>query len=267
MGIFRFKRFAVKNERSAMKVNTDGVLLGAAMTVSGTDRYLLDIGTGTGTIALIAAQRLSDLLVCGCSSSADVPRPQFHIDAIDIDKDSASEAAENFAVSPWRENLFAKNVSLSGLETALGESGAEVVCRECGPGKEYDLIFSNPPYFESALKAPDERRCAARHAETLSYRDIMEFSAAHLKEDGRLSVILPAETETELLRYAAFCGLFPFRIVRVKSTPFKEPYRIIAEFSRKAGRGGAEEELLVIQDGGRYTREYCEVTHEFLLNS
>lgn len=255
----------MKNERSAMKVNTDGVLLGAAMTVAGSDRCLLDIGTGTGTIALIAAQRLSDLLSCTCSSSATVP--QFHIDAIDIDEDSASEAAENFASSPWRENLVAENVSLEGLETRLGEYGTEGICQECRQGKEYDLIFSNPPYFESALKAPDGRRRAARHTETLSYRDIIEFSAEHLKEDGRLSVILPAETETELLRCAASCGLFPFRIIRVKSTPLKEPYRIIAEFSRKAGCGGTEEGLLVIQDGGRYTREYCKATHDFLLNS
>ncbi|MDE7127101.1 MAG: hypothetical protein K2O58_04300 [Bacteroidales bacterium] len=274
MGIFRFKRFSVKNERSAMKVNTDGVLLGASMTIMPSDMELLDIGTGTGTVALIAAQRLYDLQ----SGTLPASAADFLVQAIDIDLDSASEAAENFAESPWSGNLLAENISLDGLELRLDAGDGLGAC-DCGmragtavgrggTGRmEYDFIFSNPPYFESSLKAPDERRRAARHAETMSYRDIVDFSSRHLKANGRLSMILPAEVEQDLLRYAASGGLFPFRILRIKSVPRKEPYRIMAEFSRVARDGEAEEGLLVIQDGGRYTEEYCSVTHEFLLYS
>ena len=136
MGVFRFKRFDVVNERSAMKVNTDGVLLGAAMTVRSTDRNLLDIGTGTGTIALMAAQRLEG-------------QGTLNIHAVDIDEASATEAGVNFRNSPWADNLTVHHASLDdfALEEAV---------------RKYDLIFSNPPYFEDSLNAPEERRSARR---------------------------------------------------------------------------------------------------------
>ena len=109
MSTFRFKRFEVVNERSAMKVNTDGVLLGAAMTLRQEDRCMLDIGTGTGTIALMVAQRVAD------HAEREVSRDDIMIDAIDIDEPSATEAAMNFANSPWAECLHAHNVSLDAF--------------------------------------------------------------------------------------------------------------------------------------------------------
>ena len=180
MGIFRFKRFDVVNERSAMKVNTDGVLLGASMTVRETDRRLLDIGTGTGTIALMAAQRLVGLDISSLSGN-DV-----RIDAIDIDEPSATEAAANFSNSAWSDVLHAYNVSLDSY-------AAEIV----GPDASYDLIFSNPPYFEESLQAPQERRNNARHTATgLSYREILDFASGRLTEQGSVSLVLPADVET-----------------------------------------------------------------------
>ena len=243
MGVFRFKKFEVVNERSAMKVNTDGVLLGASMTIKPTDRRLLDVGTGTGTIALMAAQRLS----------ASAGQEKAVIDAIDIDRVSAEEAGFNFNNSPWTEML---NVHYASLEDfAQGREG------------KYDLIFSNPPYFEDSLLAQQERRSNARHNSTgLSYRELLEFAAERLTDDGRFAVVLPAEQEAALTRHARMCGLHMFRIVKVRTVPRKAPGRIIAEFSRFRTDFPAEE-VITIQNEGKYTQEYLSLTRDFYLFS
>ena len=243
MGVFRFKKFEVVNERSAMKVNTDGVLLGAAMTILPSDRTMLDVGTGTGTIALMAAQRLSSVIL------NEVKNPR--IDAIDIDESSASEASANFINSPWNSILKAHHLPLEEFAAS-----AETV---------YDLIFSNPPYFEDSLTAPDERKSTARHtSDGLSYRDIFEFAKDRLSENGRVSLVLPADQEAALTRYARMCGLYLFRILRVRTVPRKAPSRIIAEFSRTRC-AELSEELLTIQDEGKYTQEYLSLTGDFYL--
>ena len=257
MGVFRFKKFEVVNERSAMKVNTDGVLLGAAMTILPSDRTMLDVGTGTGTIALMAAQRLSSAILNSSSvilnSSSvilnEVKNPR--IDAIDIDEASASEASANFINSPWNSILKAHHLPLEEFAAS-----AETV---------YDLIFSNPPYFEDSLTASDERKSTARHtSDGLSYRDIFEFAKGRLSENGRVSLVLPADQEAALTRYARMCGLYLFRILRVRTVPRKAPSRIIAEFSRTRC-AELSEELLTIQDEGKYTQEYLSLTGDFYL--
>ncbi len=265
MGEFRFRKFSVVNERSAMKVNTDGVLLGALMTVSGNDKYALDLGTGTGTVALMAAQRHSEI------AETEAPIEDCHILAIDIDTPSAEEAAANFRRSSWSSLLKAVNISLEGFavlpvlkEGLLCGSEDQVLHSMEFVPEYFDHIFSNPPYFESELKSPDLRRREARHCESMSYREIVRFAAGRLSENGRLSLILPAEFETELCRYARMCGLFPFRIVRVKTVAAKPPRRIVAEFSRQR-RGVPFEELLVMQEKGRYTEEYIGLTSEYYL--
>ena len=250
MGVFRFKKFEVVNERSAMKVNTDGVLLGAAMTILPSDRTMLDVGTGTGTIALMAAQRLSSSILNSSSVILnEVKNPR--IDAIDIDEASASEASANFINSPWNSILKAHHLPLEEFVAS-----AETV---------YDLIFSNPPYFEDSLTAPDERKSTARHtSEGLSYRDIFEFAKDRLSENGRVSLVLPADQEAALTRYARMCGLHLFRILRVRTVPRKTPSRIIAEFSRERC-AELSQELLTIQDEGKYTQEYLSLTRDFYL--
>ena len=250
MGIFRFKKFDVVNERSAMKVNTDGVLLGAAMTILPSDTTMLDVGTGTGTIALMAAQRLSSVILNSSSVILnEVKNPR--IDAIDIDEASASEAAANFANSPWSPTLKAHHLPLEEFAASTDTV--------------YDLIFSNPPYFEDSLAAPDERKSTARHtSEGLSYRDIFEFAKDRLSENGRVSLVLPADQEAALTRYARMCGLHLFRILRVRTIPRKTPSRIIAEFSRDRC-AELSQELLTIQDEGKYTQEYLSLTRDFYL--
>lgn len=284
MGTFRFKRFEVVNERSAMKVNTDGVLLGASMTILPSDRNLLDIGTGTGTIALMAAQRHSDVqrsfMAANCHSDSGISsmdhtvcrsispsscvdgrmvyggtsemNATLHIHAIDIDEASALEAGANFRNSPWPENLQAFHASLDEYEAT------SVL-------PNYDLIFSNPPYFEDSLNAPEQRRNNARHTSTgLSYREILDFAAARLSDVGRVALVLPAETEQPLCRHARMNGLHLSMITRIKTVPRKEPSRIVAEFSR-VRPDSAVERTLVIQNEGKYTEEYLSLMQDFYL--
>ena len=309
MGTFRFKKFDVINERSAMRVNTDGVLLGASMTITALDRRLLDIGTGTGTIALMAAQRLletpgqagsdvgsagSDVGSAGSDGSqagndwtpngsaslleqsgrtlirrADCNREQqllpeavsegndndVMIDAIDIDEPSASEAAANFKNSPWADSLTAYNMSLDVFAEALSQLSE----------RRYDLIFSNPPYFEDSLTAPDERKSTARHtSEGLSYRDIFDFATTRLSDDGRVALVLPADQEAAVCRYARMSGLHLLRILRIRTVPRKAPSRMVVEFSRHRV-DQPEDTVLTIQSEGQYTQEYLSLTKDFYL--
>jgi len=235
--VFHFKQFDVRNDLSAMKVNTDGVLLGAAMTILPSDKYLLDIGTGTGTIALMAAQRLSAM------SEA------FHIEGIDVDEVSSNEASANFTASPWGGSMEAKHIALEDFR----------------PSSELNLIFSNPPYFDCSLEAPELRRNNARHTTSLSYREILDFASRHLSQNGRVAMVLPSDVEHSLLRYARMCRLFPFRILRIRTVERKLPSRIIAEFSHDKVETPVSE-LLTIQKEGNYTQEYVSLTKDFYLS-
>ncbi|MDO5442824.1 MAG: methyltransferase [Bacteroidia bacterium] len=246
MPVFRFKHFDIVNEASSMKVNTDGVLLGAAVTLRDNDRCVLDAGTGTGTIALMMAQRYSAL---GAAEGQEIT-------GIDIDAPSAAEAAVNFSLSPWASALKARQCAL----------------RDYFPPEELDLIVSNPPFFEDSLLPPEKRRGMARHTAgaALSYVDLIEFAREHLNGSGRLAVILPSDREQGVLRYAASCGFRPFRVMRVRTTPQKAPSRIIMELSGE--ELGFKEECLTIQDvksypGNKngYTPEYLELMRDFYL--
>ena len=239
-GSFRFKRFTIRNDKAALKVGTDAVLLGAAMTVSPDDSTLLDIGTGTGVIALMVAQRL-------LGEAPHQKIAEMRIFAIDIDGPSAEEAAENFAYSPWASALTAIHTGLAGFK----------------PERKFDCIFSNPPFYDNSLRNPDAREATARHTESLSYREIFAFSAEWLTPAGRLSLILPADQEVAILRTAASFGLYPFRIIRIKGAPRKPVKRIILEFSQT--RGQVTEESLTLQDGPYRSAQYAELTKEFYL--
>ena len=250
MGIFRFKQFSVKDDVSAMKVGTDAVMLGGVMTLSSEDRTLLDVGTGSGIISLMVAQRLSVM-------KSDVQ--SFFIDAIDVDSGAAVEAAENFSASKWGDSLRSIHSSLEDYSELLRRRDFGLVCK-------YDVIFSNPPYFDFSLQSPDARRAAARNSDVgLSYREIIDFAVEFLSDRGRLSLVLPSSVEGDLIGYALSRGLSPFRIVRARSVACKAPVRIIAEFSF-AHNDSPEELLLTINGEGGYTSEYTEFVRDFYLN-
>ena len=233
------------NERSAMKVNTDGVLLGAVTEVFPSDRYVLDVGTGTGVVALMIAQRMAETAV------------QFNILGIDIDAPSAAEASESFASSPWNSHLQAAGMSLRDYSL----QGVE------GFG-DPDLIVSNPPFFENSLNAPEARRNAARHAgDTLSYREIIEYASVSLAPEGRVSLILPAVAEKDILRYARMCGFQLWKLTRVISKEGKQPYRIVTCFKRRGFvMCPAEESSLVLLDEkGKRTSQYASLVTDYLL--
>lgn len=236
MESFRFKRFEVSNEASALKVGTDAVLLGCAATIPDAAEDILDIGTGTGVIALILAQRLS-----GKREDA------FRITGIDIDGPSAVEAGMNFSRSPWSDNLRSIHTPLS----------------EFHPDRGFDLIVSNPPYFESSLENPDRREAAARHTSSLSTSDIFAFSAEKLNPGGILSIILPSDLEGRILRSAASFGLFPKRILRIKTTERKTEKRLIIDFS--FSKGPLSTEYLTLMSGNEKSREYSRLTEDFYL--
>jgi tRNA1Val (adenine37-N6)-methyltransferase len=129
--------------------------------------------------------------------------------------------------------------------------------------ERFDLIFSNPPYFEDSLTAPDQRKSTARHtSDGLSYRDIFDFAVKRLSEKGRVAFVLPSDQEHQLCRYARMSGLHLFRMTKIRTVPRKAPSRMIAEFSRERHEV-PEEELITIQDEGKYTSQYLSLVHDY----
>lgn len=245
MGSFSFKQFSVIHEKSAMKVNTDGVLLGAWCSLLKTSSgslclKALDVGTGTGVIALMVAQRIS------------VEGLKYEIVGIDSDAPSSQEAADNFLASEWSESL--QSLHLSFKDFASYDKG------------KFDLIISNPPYFVNSLKAPCRRRSYARHTDTLSFEELAELSANLLTNRGALAVILPAEAEGNFISIAASYGLFLSRICRVSTILGEDAKRVLMEFSLESNLSIKEERLSVQESpNGLYTMEYRKLTSEFYL--
>lgn len=230
--VMAFKKFSVRHDRVAMKVGTDGVLLGAWTNV-GEARTILDIGTGSGLIALMMAQRTAE----------DV-----RIDAVEV-ADDAVQAEENFVASPWRHRLRIFPTSIQRFE----------------PDTQYDLIVTNPPYFVDSLKPPDEKRKLVRHAVTLNHADILQAADRLLHPAGRLSLILPPTEaiafEAEAIGHSLHCN----RHCAFRSRSHKMPTRYLLEFSRQPGPLSKTAICLYGQDNTP-SSEYRSLTDEFYLN-
>lgn len=191
-----------------MKVGTDGVLLGAWVLLRGDERSALDVGTGTGLIALMLAQRTDSVQILG----------------IDIDPAAAGEAAANFAASPWTNRLAALPIS---LQSFISES-------EAPASRTFDLIASNPPFFSASLKAPEARRRAARHDDTLPLTELIAAARRLLAPNGRVAVIYPPEEAAGFRLEAESAGLYLSRLTKVISVAGQPPKRHLMEFSRTA---------------------------------
>lgn len=232
---FLFKQFSIEQDRCAMKVGTDGVLLGAWAPLFKEPFSVLDIGTGTGLIALMIAQR----------SHAE------HIEAIEIDPEAYEQAVENFENSPWNDRLFCFHSSLDDFMDELQD-------------EEYDLIVSNPPFYSESVTSGNESRDRARQNASLPFEDLCEAASLLLSEDGIFAVILPYKEEETFLEIARNNELYPFQITRVKGTPESEVKRSLIAFSHIPKEPKVD--ILVIETTRHnYTDDYRKLTEDFYL--
>ncbi len=232
---FRFKQFTIRQERCAMKVGTDGVILGAWTDIEGAGRAL-DIGTGTGLLALMLAQRSKSLF----------------IDAIEIDPAAARQAAENVAGSVYAERI---SVRLSDFRDFDPEAGVQ-----------YDLVICNPPYFNRSFKAPGNGRTLARHSDTLDLAVLFGRVASFLLPTGRITIIIPSEQVESTKEIAGMQHFYPGRILEIRPVPGAAPKRHGIAFTRK--KSTPEVQSLVIEEHGRhgYSDAFRELTKEFYLD-
>lgn len=233
--MFQFKEFSVKQDKTAMKVGTDGVLLGAWIPISNNPFSILDIGAGTGIIALMLAQR----------THAE------QIDALEIDEDAYEQAVENFENSPWGDRLFCFH---AGLDEFIDE-----------PEDEYDLIVSNPPFYSEDYKTSNEQRDLARFQDAMPFEDLIEAADLFLSENGIFAVILPFKEEKSFIALAKESELYPTKITHVKGTPTSEIKRSLLAFSRNENQETEIDELVIEIDRHVYTPEYIELTKDFYL--
>lgn len=235
MSKFSFKQFSVQQDRTAMKIGTDGVLLGAWTPLKNNPFSILDIGTGTGIIALMLSQR----------SNAQ------QIDALEIDEEAYEQAVDNFENSPWSDRLFCFH---AGLYEFVEE-----------PEDEYDLIVSNPPFYTEDYKSENEQRDLARFADAMPFEDLIEAAALLLSENGIFSVIIPFKEEEKFMAIAKEYELYPVKITRVKGTPTSEIKRSLLAFVRDENATILADELIIETARHIYTTEYIELTKDFYL--
>ncbi len=233
--MFRFKQFDIAQERSPMKVGTDGVLLGAWAAVDESVRRILDVGTGTGVIALMMAQRTAGWNAC--------------ITGVDIG--DMDDAMENGTRSPWADRVRFVREPVQTFEDRDG----------------FDLILSNPPFFVDSLLSPDGERSRVRHAVTLPYGELRDAVVRLLRPEGRFAVVLPV---VEAARFSEMCRgvLSPLRCTAVRTTPRRAPKRMLMEFGHAASCDSAPVcDMLTVGTGEHetYTEEYRSLTRDFYL--
>ena len=240
MSEFRFKQFGISQDKCAMKVGTDGVLLGAWAPGG---KRILDVGTGTGLVALMMAQRYSEA----------------HIVGIDIDIDACDQAAENAAASPFGDRV---EIVHSRLQDYLflqdtGTSSSDVA--------SFDAIVSNPPFFVNSLKNPDNKRSMARHSDVLPFRDLWLGVKRLLTDEGTFSVILPSEVKEKFITEGYMLGFRLIAQCAIKTVERKMPKRYLLSFARHHdGALRDSVEIMMNKEGGR-SEWYQKITAEFYL--
>lgn len=235
MSKFSFKQFSIEQDRCAMKVGTDAVLLGAWTPIDNNPRSILDIGAGTGIIALMLAQR----------TNAE------QIDALEIDQDAYEQAVDNFENSPWSDRLFCFH---AGLDEFVDE-----------PEDEYDLIISNPPFYSEDYKTENSQRDLARFQDAMPFEDLIDAADLLLSENGIFSVIIPHKEEERFIDLCAEAELFPVKITRVKGSHNTSIVRSLLAFKRYELAVLTTNELVIEISRHLYTQEYINLTKDFYL--
>ena len=231
---FIFKEFTVNQDRCAMKIGTDSVLLGAWTSIDNAPNSILDIGAGTGVLALMMAQR----------SYADT------IDALEIDDNAYEQCVENFEHSPWGDRLFCYHASLEEFVDEMDQ--------------QYDLIISNPPFYNDTYKSENKQRDLARFTDAMPFRHLIESVAGLLSKKGRFSVVIPFVEEKDFIVLASKEHLYPIRIMRVKGTPPSDVKRSLIEFSFQETDINPEE-LTIETARHQYTEDYLRLTQDFYI--
>ncbi|MDF0707630.1 MAG: methyltransferase [Bacteroidota bacterium] len=231
---FKFKEFAIHQDQCAMKVGTDGVLLGAWANVDTRPNSILDIGAGTGLIALQLAQR----------SDAET------IDAIELDDSAYQQCVYNFEASPWGDRLFCYHAGFDEFVDEMDD--------------KYDLIVSNPPFYSEDVVSGDEARDKARQNSSLPFDELVRGVSKFLNENGVFAVIIPFKEEAAFIELAQKVQLYPKRVTRVKGNPDISFKRSLMEFSFHEGE--IHMDSLVIEEGRhQYTKAYKNLTRSFYL--
>lgn len=231
---FQFKQFTIQQDKTAMKVGTDGVLLGAWANLDFNPNSILDIGAGTGLIALMMAQR--------CDTET--------IDAIELNDEAYEQTVENFESSDWADRLFCYHASLDEFTDEIDE--------------KYDFIISNPPFYTSTYKELSEERAMARHAESLTYADLLESTSKLLSENGNCAFIIPFEEEENFLKIATENHLYPNRITHVKGALNTAVKRSLLQLSFLKTEP-IQSELTLELSRHNYTEEYKSLVQDFYL--
>lgn len=231
---FRFKQFEIEDDRSTMKVCTDSVLLGAWADCKDC-KNVLDVGTGCGILALMLAQR----------SNAE-------IEAVEVDEDSVIQAKGNFEKSAWNKRIRIVGISFPQY------------AEKCT--KKFDLVISNPPYFENSLKPESGKRSLARHVETLSFQSLIENVVKCMNHHGRFACVLPYPSSLKMISTASLSGLKLKRQLNISTNPHSSPKLVLLEFEIDFQGDGAIDELSIYDDSGKYSDPYIFLTHHFYLN-
>ncbi|WP_117881473.1 tRNA1(Val) (adenine(37)-N6)-methyltransferase [Aureibaculum luteum] len=232
--LFSFKQFTINQDQCAMKIGTDGVLLGAWTSIKHNPESILDIGTGTGVIALQLAQR----------SDAEI------IDAIEIDDNAFEQAVENFENSPWGDRLFCYHASLEEFTNEMDDN--------------YDLIISNPPFYNDAFQSDDNARNTARFTDSLPFDILLKSVSKLLSSTGVFTVIIPYKEEKNFIKLAKQHNLFVNIICNVKGTPTSDIKRSLLEFSFTENEV-IMEDLVIETARHHYTDTYIKLVKDFYL--
>ena len=230
---FTFKQFVVRQERCAMKVGTDGTLLGAWAELAKADGRVLDIGTGTGLMALMMAQRY----------------PKARVTAIDIDEMAVSQARENVARSPFANRIEVRQADVNAFE----------------PTEMFDSIVCNPPFFNHALVCPDNQRTQARHTTSLSYQQLMSAAWRLLNEEGLFSVIIPNDFFRQLESEAHLAGFFLTRVFGVRTIEGKHIKRYLIELRKNPQTEMIKKDVLIDDAPNVRSEWYRELTKDFYI--